>query len=236
MDYLITANLGGYQPQLPILEKRDIDGIAIVDEFYTGGSNGWVLLETQYLKAGSGPLERIDFIRESRRAKMMPEVFFPFEEGDRHVYVDSAFIPDDPKKALDAYLIDRRDMGLFRHPRRQNPREEISALTHAERRLLNHEEACRAVCMWEDRNFSYMEVPMHIGGVLFRRHNDAVRAFNERWWDNFLHLELERDQLTLDLSLWEIINTRGLDVVSWDVNYHFDRGWGFTYVPKTRRK
>ncbi len=96
--------------------------------------------------------------------------------------MDSAFVPKDPLRSLDTYLPSDMEMALFRHPRRDNPRQEISALTHTERKMLTHDQAVSAERFWQEKNFPYNDVPMHIGGVLFRRNTPTVRAFGRIWY------------------------------------------------------
>lgn len=129
--------------------------------------------------------------RMSRRYKMLSHVFFP--EAEYTLWMDGSIEARgvDIRKTVGGYLANA-DLAAFRHPLRKCTYEE--ALACIEFKLEDPDLIRRQVDHYRAQGLK-PDIGLVETGVLFRRHTDKVREFNEAW-----HKELQtfsnRDQLS----------------------------------------
>lgn len=221
---LYTVLVGGYQPELHRL-PMDIYGIAIVDQYYKGGFNGWHLLRIT---------EDLPGHMSSRFYKMAPHDVLGMAEDDVSIYVDSAFEPTENALDLAERLPEDKDLMLLKHPGREFPLQEVHALRHPARQLITQEQVHGILGYWESAGFTGRDQVQPIGGVIVRRHTSRTRYWGRWWLTLFLNLGwatgVYRDQLTLSLSM----EKAKIEPEILDIDYYRSRGWGFRYHTKDR--
>jgi len=136
--------------------------------------------------------------RMSRKYKMLPHVHFP--NAQYSLWMDGSIeaVKIDPRAELMKYL-EKGDLAAFKHPLRKCIYEEAAAIIEYK---LEDPGKIRAQV---DR-YRLEGYPSDAGlcecGVLFRRHNQEIRKFNEFWNEEYSRAS-NRDQLSFRYSAWK---------------------------------
>lgn len=130
--------------------------------------------------------------RTSRMPKILPHLFLP--DATYSLYVDGNIISKVPlQKMIDEWL-NETDIAFFKHPTRDCYFEEAKECI---RLGLDDKEIIT------QQMIRYKDIPRHLGlyqgGVIFRKHTDRVRQFNECWWAEYC-TGAKRDQLSLPIA------------------------------------
>ena len=141
----------------------------------------------------------MDSRRNSRVAKMLPHLYFTSEYS---IYIDGNIrLLKSPEELISKHLKDH-DIAVYKHPTRDCLYDEATKC--AVKGLDDPETIIEQVKAYEDAGF-----PKHIGlaecGIIFRRHTDKVREFNEAWWAEYCRYSC-RDQI----SFMYVLNKVGL--------------------------
>ena len=147
---------------------------------------GWTLVPLQGRHS--------DFVRESRRPKLMPHRYLP--EFEWSLYIDNAVkLKQDPLELLESLLAQKNNFFCFRHPWRDCVYDEAEALIQMgyddERRIREQMDHYRR--LGHPKNAGLIA-----GGILFRKHNDPdVIQLGESWFEHVLRYS-RRDQLSFN--------------------------------------
>ena len=132
--------------------------------------------------------------REARMYKALPHRWFPdaditiWHDGDIGLKV----LPDEV-----TCFLGKQDVAAFKHPWHNDIRDEAMAIVRTGR--ANPDVVYRQLAAYLNEGYIGQ---MYATGVLIRRNNDAITAFNEAWWDELLRYTL-RDQLGFNYLLWK---------------------------------
>ncbi len=132
--------------------------------------------------------------RNSRIAKMLPHLYFASEFS---IYIDGNIrLLKSPEELIAIHLKDH-DIAVYKHPTRDCLYDEATKC--AMKKLDDPELIIEQVKAYEDTDF-----PKHVGlaecGIIFRRHTDKVREFNEAWWAEYCRYSC-RDQISFMYAL-----------------------------------
>jgi len=148
-----------------------------------------------------------------------------------------------PKIGADRWIIDMLngcDIAVFRHPRGNAFAEaeycnrDASTLGFSSDVVGDiHQQVSRY------RDFGYPGTPFVCGGVILRRENPAVRAFNELWWSEFIKGG-RRDQFSLSYALWKShirVNVIESDILTENpgFGFHFHGADAFAHLSDNPR-
>lgn len=127
--------------------------------------------------------------RNSRIQKILPHLYFNTEYS---IYVDGNIrLLKTPEELIEKYLKDY-DIAVYKHPTRDCLYDEATKC--AVLGLDDVEVIIEQAKAYEDAGFA-----KHRGlaecGVIFRRHTDKVREFNEAWWAQWCRYSV-RDQIS----------------------------------------
>jgi len=163
---------------------------------------------SDYLKSDFWDVRKIDTWRNgrwtARKCKTSPHELLP--EYDAWLWMDNQlFFNYDPKSLIDNYLKDA----------------DLSAHLHCDRNCI-YQEAQAALGRRPQRDkpetlinqaneYNSEGYPQGIGlfenGILFRRNNDAITAFNNLWFEETAKWNTE-DQISMMYSLWKLPQVR----------------------------
>lgn len=130
--------------------------------------------------------------RNSRLPKLLPHLHF---RADYSIWHDGNFsLKKTPEYLIDRYLSPDRDIALFRHPCRTNVGQESEILLRE--KIGEPLDVERQAARWQ--RFNSPE-GLWCGGLIIRRHTEAVEAFNESWWREFTWGST-RDQMALPIA------------------------------------
>ncbi len=133
--------------------------------------------------------------RNSRLPKILPHLHF---DAEYSVYHDANFALKVPASYLTAYLANGRDIALFEHPCRIHIEQEAKTILDRPAEFPNVDpgEIRRQITRWK-----HMGAPLGLwaGGLIVRRHNEAVASFNRTWWQEFM-AGCSRDQFSLPMA------------------------------------
>ncbi len=161
----------------------------------------------------------IDPARTAKVYKVMPHRFFP---GIAYsLWIDGNILPASaPDDLVDRYLASD-DIAVHRHPDRDCVFDEADVCA----RLGLDEAPVIEAQMNRYRRAGYSRgAGLAALGVVLRRHTDAIRTLNERWWQE-IETGSRRDQLSFDVTSRAL----GLRYATFD-SHCFD-GPLFDYVP-----
>lgn len=122
----------------------------------------------------------------SRWFKLLPHIHFP--TCDYTIWIDgSDQLLSDPTLLIPF----DEDWVSFRHPDRQCVYQELKAIVRFKK---DTQEAMTQL----EKRYRSLNVPPNIGmaacSMLWRRNTEAMRGFNQRWWEEFLAGGARRDQ------------------------------------------
>lgn len=141
---------------------------------------------------------------QSRRLKILAHETLALWRPTVSLWMDAAFeLHADPAAVAAEWLGDYRvDMVALRHPHRNrliDEGEQIIALGLADPGLI-----ARQIADARAAGFPVDDQPAITStGFCLRRHTDAVRRFNDRWWELFVAAGHGRDQMSVDWALWD---------------------------------
>jgi hypothetical protein len=172
--------------------------------------------------------------RNSRLPKILPHLHF---EAEYSVYHDGNFaLRQEPAALIDRYL-GARDIALFKHPCRKSVKQETDVLLGE--KIGNSAEVVVQYERWKDLG---EPEGLWCGGMIIRRHTEAVQQFNQAWWAEFM-AGSTRDQMALPVAkhLTRIdVTTIDGDVYDNDLMaYHWHAAWkhkGDNPIMELRRK
>ncbi len=127
--------------------------------------------------------------RNSRIQKILPHLYMSSEYS---IYIDGNIkLLKSPEELIEKHLKDH-DIAVYKHPTRDCLYDE--AIKCAVKGLDSVETIIEQAKAYEDAGF-----PKHVGlaecGIIFRRHTDKVREFNEAWWAEYCRYSC-RDQIS----------------------------------------
>jgi hypothetical protein len=163
----------------------------------------------------------IDPARTAKVYKVMPHRFLPGVAYS--LWIDGNILPAcHPGDLVNRYLAGA-DIAVHRHPERDCVFDEADVCAR-----FGLDEA-RVIDEQMDR-YRRAGHPLAAGlaalGVVLRRHTDAVRALNERWWQE-IETGSRRDQLSFDVT------SRALGLRYATFDSHYFEGPLFDYRPHT---
>jgi alkaline ceramidase TOD1/glycosyltransferase MUCI70-like protein len=143
--------------------------------------------------------------RTARTLKLSPHHLFP--EADASLWMDACFTLKTPVGALlDEYL---QPITTFRHKDRTRIVEEAHQI--AKLGKAKPITTFRQLSAYQSEGFDTVDNPMQelsCNGVILRRHNEKVAAFNELWTRQIEQHTL-RDQMSADYVAWRLGITLG---------------------------
>jgi hypothetical protein len=183
-----TCLFGRYEPlnEQPIAKSSKVDFVCLTDrEDLT--SETWEIRKIETLG--------LDGARESRRPKLLPELFFPDYEAS--IYIDNSVVLTVEPERIATELLTPSSTGFvcFRHPDRDCIYEEAEVICQG---AVDDEVRVR-----EQMDFYLSKGhPAHAGLIagtfLLRRHGSPVpRQFGEQWFAHVLRFS-KRDQLSFN--------------------------------------
>lgn len=136
----------------------------------------------------------VDPRRNSRIQKILPHLYMNSEYS---IYIDGNIkLLKSPEELIANHLKDH-DIAVYKHPTRDCLYDEATKC--AVRGLDSVETIIEQAKAYEEAGF-----PKHIGlaecGIIFRRHTDKVREFNETWWAEYCRYSC-RDQISFMYAL-----------------------------------
>ncbi len=155
--------------------------------------------------------------RNARLVKILPHLHF---QADYSIYHDGNFeLRQTPEYLIDRYL-GANDVAMFKHPCRTNVGQEGDVCINE--KIGDAGEVAAQIAEWKRRG---SPDGLWCGGLIIRRHTDAVAAFNETWWLEFA-AGCTRDQLALPMA--KALSPIALTTIEGDVfnnhliahNYH----------------
>lgn len=131
--------------------------------------------------------------RNSRIQKMLPHLYMNSEYS---IYIDGNIrLLKTPEELIEKHLKDY-DIAVYKHPTRDCLYDEAKKC--AVLKLDDPETIIEQAKYYEDSGFA-----KHRGlaecGIIFRRHTDKVREFNEAWWAQYCRFSV-RDQISFMYS------------------------------------
>jgi hypothetical protein len=133
--------------------------------------------------------------RDAKIYKLCPHFFFP--DADYSIWLDGMFQIDvDPMDAL-AWL-GGNDIAVFRHPERDCLFDEAEACIRWG--LDEPDRIRRQVKAYRAHGYPTAN-GLIAGGVVVRRHTEAINRLNEAWWGEVLTYSI-RDQLSFNYAAW----------------------------------
>lgn len=133
--------------------------------------------------------------RTSRMPKILPHIYLP--DATHSLYLDGNIITKVPLQKMIKEFLKDNDIAFFKHPTRDCYFEEAKECI---RLGLDDQETIA------QQMIRYKDVPRHKGlyqgGVIFRKHTDRVRQFNEAWWAEYC-TGSRRDQLSLPIAQYK---------------------------------
>ena len=130
--------------------------------------------------------------RDSRIPKILPHLFF---ESEYTIYHDGCFVMSEQPSLLIERELQGRDLAMFRHPCRKSIYEEMDV---CEREGIGYgEQMINQIGRYRELG---VNSGLWAGGFIIRRDTEAVRAFNEKWWVEYIN-GCPRDQIALPAAL-----------------------------------
>jgi hypothetical protein len=129
--------------------------------------------------------------------KCRPARYFP---GQTTLWLDTSYeLKADPRDIVKTHLKDY-DMVAYRHPHRDNIRQEAAALIKLLK--LDPKILKAQVIHYLQGGFTFQDV---ITAPMFciRRDNDRTRAFGDMWWKEYNKYPHGRDQMSIDYCIWK---------------------------------
>lgn len=150
---------------------------------------------------------------DHKRVKMLPHKYLP-EKYTHSLWVDGSMRwYHDITKHLHGWV---KEIALCSHPR--TVAEEAVAIEY---RRLTKVDTKAILAEYEKEGYD-LNTRIHMGGIIYRKHTDRIRAFGESWYRELA--KCNRDQISLDYCIWK----HGLDVDVWP----FD--WSRAYIRRQR--
>jgi hypothetical protein len=165
--------------------------------------------------------------RAAKRQKIRPERYFP--EAEYSLWIDgnvSLICPFDSHRLIDLYLADV-DLCIGRHYARSCMYQEAEACK--QRGLDSAERIDRQMARYRQEGFPAW-YGLNEAVVILRRHSEAVRAFNDLWWQEICQGS-RRDQLSFNYVHWKT----GLPIAEFPLPIQDSNGLFFKAAHERRR-
>lgn len=154
--------------------------------------------------------------RASRIPKITPHLVMP--DAESSVYMDGAFTPNIMLTEA-VSLLDTCDIGLFLHPTNKSIHDEYQFYINLHGAVPDDVEA-------QYRKYVAENLPVtgefYAGGLIIRKHNQAVEEFNELWMKEYMHGS-QNDQF----SLYYAVVKSGVKVKILGLDNLWDKRWGY---------
>jgi hypothetical protein len=139
-------------------------------------------------------------VMEAKRYKILSHLFF---DDEITIWTDANIALRWPAAETVEFFLGDADMALFKHPFRETPWQEFSALREQKRfrlpwlqkQLQDQEEAYFKAGLPSD-------TPLYECSFLIRRNNERVNRLMEAWWAQICRWQW-RDQVSLPYCLWK---------------------------------
>lgn len=138
------------------------------------------------------------FISPCMNAKIFKVLAHQFLRADVSIWMDG-YVRMKKDKQVFVDMMGDADLLIFTHPRKKNIREHARDIQGARPHQAQFVEQQIQEYL---RNGLNPEDGVYWGGFLVRRHTDATRDFNRRWWEEICRWS-ERDQISLTYVLRE---------------------------------
>ena len=139
----------------------------------------------------------MDNVKKNRFIKMHPHIFL--KDYEYSIYLDGNISPRESFKIIFDDVYDF-DIVFFRHPERDNIRQEIIAAAHLSK-ISREEFYISLTQLKKSISAGFVDDLLLEANVIFRRHNNtAVINMMENWWDLFSS-GVNRDQFTLPIVI-----------------------------------
>jgi hypothetical protein len=197
-----TAITNCYDRPLP-LKKRCVGAaaqVAFLDEVTRAATispGNWEIRNMEQNTPGKE--QGSDPNRQAKLYKIQPELYFP--EARYSMWIDAnvnLVYPFDFEQLVDRFLSDA-DLCVFRHHARSCIYQEAEACKV--RRLDSEPLIDQQVTRYRQEGFPPRR-GLNEAVVILRRHSDAVKNFNQQWWQEIC-LGSRRDQLSFNYIQWK---------------------------------
>jgi len=113
------------------------------------------------------------------------------------LWVDGNIFPLSPEAEILDSMLQDADIGVFKHPYRNTPTEELKVLVAGD--ILPQAQADN---MMNEYGSALDTLPLYEAGIIARRPTDAVKRMNETWWKLVRRWSI-RDQITFPIAVAE---------------------------------
>lgn len=183
---LFTDNIEEVFGTLP---EYDIDNIDFI-----------CFTNTPYLKSDTWKINVVDLEGNgrltARKYKMLPHNYLP--EYDGWIWMDNSCLFNFDPIDLYNYYIDGVDIAVHEHCDRTNIFQEAELLISR-----GHDKDIITKQISDYRNKGYQDQGLYETGILMRKNNEKVIAFNMLWWSE-INSKSVRDQLSFSYIKWKL--------------------------------
>ncbi len=182
-----TAVVGDRDPLRPPAHvAEEVDYVCFTDRVDRPNA-GWTLRKIEWVDR--------DPIRTARKYKLLPHHYL--DEYQYSLWLDANIIPAcDPWTLVEQFGSDA-DLVLHEHPHRRCAYDEAAMCIAMHKELIG-------TLRNQSQSYEREGLPRDYGlfetGVLLRKNSEAVRALNERWWEEIVK-HSSRDQISLPFAL-----------------------------------